>query len=124
MGISRFSVLGFMIIVVSLIQMTHLLLAASPNSKPLIRLDKGVVPTHYSIDLTVDPKKNDFDGTVKIELELASRMETIVLHSAQLTFDKIEVQSGETKQTATPQLLSDDGTIELHFVNADRKSVV
>ncbi len=63
-------------------------LAAVPDppgmAPPLGRLPPGVQPSHYALELRIDPKKDRFSGTVDIEVELAHPKRVIWLHGKKL----------------------------------------
>jgi len=62
------------------------------------RLPSHVRPLSYHIDLSTDPSRVEFSGTVTIELEITSQTEAIVLHSRHLEVTRAEVSAmfGET----------------------------
>lgn len=51
---------------------------------PAARLPEGVAPTHYSLHLDIDPRKERFSGSVSIEIELAGSTDLIWLHGVDL----------------------------------------
>ncbi len=86
---------------------------AADGTLPLIRLGPTVVPTHYKIDLTIDPTSADFSGRVEIDVQLNQQMNHIVLHADGLVFYQTSVISSGTVLPATTKILADDGTMEL-----------
>ncbi len=62
------------------------------------RLPTHVRPISYHIDLSTDPSRVEFSGTVTIELEVTSQTESIVLHARHLEVTRAEVSAmfGET----------------------------
>ena len=47
---------------------------------PETQLPNGVTPTHYAIELTIDPDKADFKGDVTIDVDLATPTNLIWIH--------------------------------------------
>src|SRR5271166_5392063 len=64
-----------------------LVLAASPANAPAhpeARLSPDVRPSHYQLDLTIDPEAGTFSGEVTIEVKLAKPQPEIRLHAVEL----------------------------------------
>jgi alanyl aminopeptidase len=53
---------------------------ATLTEPPAGQLPAGVVPTHYTLDLTIDPRETRFSGRVAIAVEIAAPTESIWLH--------------------------------------------
>ena len=53
---------------------------ATVTEPPAGQLPAGVVPTHYTLDLTIDPRATRFSGRVAINVEIAAPTERIWLH--------------------------------------------
>jgi len=66
------------------------------------RLDRSVVPRHYALDLTVDPRTEGFSGRVEIAVELAAPTDRIRMHAEGLDVDEAFVRSGAVTAAATP----------------------
>src|ERR1044071_10329009 len=58
---------------------------APAEPAPELRLDRSVVPREYAVDLTLDPGKDSFTGTITIPVDLARATRTIWLHGKTLT---------------------------------------
>lgn len=55
--------------------------ASEPSDEPApFRLPSEVVPTHYALELEVDPNRDEFRGEVAIDLELANARRQIWMH--------------------------------------------
>ncbi|MFT5334321.1 MAG: alanyl aminopeptidase [Halioglobus sp.] len=54
---------------------------------PAARLPKGIAPTHYSLHLDIDPRKERFSGSVSIEIELQGSTDMIWLHGKDLNVE-------------------------------------
>jgi alanyl aminopeptidase len=62
---------------------------APDGSKPL---SKSIKPTHYSLELSVDPEHERFGGQVAITLELTANSKTLQLHGGDLQILDVEVE--------------------------------
>ncbi|HNF99371.1 MAG TPA: M1 family peptidase, partial [Pseudomonadota bacterium] len=62
------------------------------------RLPTHVRPLSYHIDLSTDPSRVEFAGTVTVELEITAQTETIILHARHLEVTRAEISAmfGET----------------------------
>jgi alanyl aminopeptidase len=54
--------------------------ATTLSEPPAGQLPAGVVPTHYTLDLNVDPRETRFSGRVAIAVEIAAPTQRIWLH--------------------------------------------
>jgi len=54
---------------------------ATHAAEPVVRLGDDVRPTFQAIDLTVDPRRSDYRGSVRIELEVVRETDAFRLHS-------------------------------------------
>jgi len=107
-------------------------------AQPAFQLSDDVVPTHYVVDLTIDPAQPTFSGTVIIKLELKKPTRVIWLHAKDIIFDAAQVDqtdrsldargeavAGEFIRVDLPVTLS--GTLALrinYHGKLDDKSVV
>src|SRR5262245_34894096 len=58
--------------------------APPPESPPHGQLGRAAVPVHYGIELTIDPSKDEFSGSVDIDVTLAEPRAAIWLHGKDL----------------------------------------
>ncbi len=60
--------------------------AASPAvlTPPSLRLPGGARPVRYSLDLTLSPDRESFDGNVAIEVETDAPLTVLWLHATEL----------------------------------------
>ncbi len=58
-----------------------------------LRLDRSVVPVHYSLDLTIDPTKDRFSGKVAIRVQLSRETSLIRLHGQGMNFAQTAIES-------------------------------
>ena len=94
------------------------------------RLPDDVHPRRYRLALDVDPGAKRFRGEVRIELEVARSTSAIVLHASGLTFDEVEIRSGDrlhqgkaTLRRATGAEFGDGRPEELVIESPDLLSV-
>jgi hypothetical protein len=52
---------------------------------PVGQLDERVIPTHYHMDLAVDPSRDKFSGITSIDIELTGAGESFWLHGKNLS---------------------------------------
>lgn len=66
--------------------------ASSPcfaqTSRPQLRLPDSVAPVSYRAQLTLDPKKTDFTGSISVELNVKTPVKTIWLNSNDIRVQK------------------------------------
>lgn len=62
---------------------------------PLGRLETGVAPTHYALELAIDPKADRFSGKVDIDVELAHPKRLLWLHGKKLHVTRATVGGAE-----------------------------
>jgi alanyl aminopeptidase len=60
-----------------------------------LRLSDLVLPTHYELDLSIDPTKETFTGQVRIDVTLGAKTRVINLHSHKQTIKTFAVESGK-----------------------------
>jgi alanyl aminopeptidase len=56
------------------------------------RLDRGAMPTEQSVDLTLDPEKADYSGTVTIALDVTQATDVLRFHARSLTVDEASLK--------------------------------
>ncbi len=64
------------------------------QSPAMKRLAANVRPEHYSVDLRVDPRRDDFAGSVEIRLRAPRGLRAIELHAVDLEIQLAQVQDG------------------------------
>jgi aminopeptidase N len=68
--------------------------AQADEAAPLGRLSDTVVPTHYQLDLSIDPRQPQFSGAAQIEVTLAAPVRTLWLHGLGLKVKTASVTAG------------------------------
>src|SRR2546423_14945163 len=69
------------------------LAAAAPDAPPF-SLNDDALPRKYTIELTVDPDRDFFQGVARIEIELLKRLPVIWLNATGLTVSEATAQAG------------------------------
>src|SRR6185312_1259343 len=67
--------------------------AADPKP-PELRLPTTVHPVHYHVDVTLDPTKEDFSGTITSELEFTSPSRVLWLNASEISIDSAVLTVG------------------------------
>ena len=70
--------------------------ATHDANPPVGELGKTVVPTHYSLDLSIDPSKDRFSGTVVIDIMLNEAQDAIWLHGKNLDISEVYLTDGNS----------------------------
>ncbi len=65
------------------------------------RLPRSVIPSHYELELVVDPERSDFTGSVRIHVEVREPVRRVVLNSLDLDLRSVAVTTC-TDETWTP----------------------
>ena len=81
---------------------------------PALRLPPGVRPTHYAVDLSIDPSQPTFTGAVAIDLALDSPTSFIWLHGTDLDIKSASVTTESQEIQARP-VVGEDGFLGLAF---------
>ncbi len=77
------------------------------------RLPATVTPEHYTLWFAPDLAAATFEGRATIDVRLEVPARTIVLHAAELTFDRVEVRSGDVAVTAVARPSPETETMTL-----------
>ena len=67
------------------------------------RLGYDVVPTGYALDVAIDPRKDTFEGVVKIDLTIKSATPEIRLHADGPTVTRAQLEHGSTMHLGRTQ---------------------
>lgn len=83
---------------------------------PLGQLPDTVEPTHYRLDLTIDPDKPRFSGIVDIDVTLKKPAREIYLHGRELTVDTVSARIADGASVpGTYEQVHDTGVAKLTF---------
>lgn len=86
--------------------------ASSSDAAPAAQLPPGVAPVAYQLDLTIDPRREFFEGSVTIELVLEHATRQFWLHAQDLTVSRamLTPSQGGAPVVAHLSQAADDGT--------------
>jgi alanyl aminopeptidase len=65
-----------------------------PSEAPVGRLSRVVAPTHYRLELTIDPKRERFSGRVSIDLVTEEALDHFWIHGKDLAVSESWLESG------------------------------
>ena len=68
--------------------------ACALGASPDFLLPDGVVPTKHTIELTIDPSRNTFRGSARIEVKLQKRQSEVWLNGKDLVIDHASIEFG------------------------------
>lgn len=100
------------------------------NMSSLLLLENSVIPSHYDLQIELDPKKDSFESIVEIDLDVKeSKFKQIKLHSKDLNIKSakinnefnLDVSYDESQQIV---LLKADGVIELDATKQNKLAIV
>jgi alanyl aminopeptidase len=70
------------------------------EAPPVGQLGRAVIPTHYGLELVIDPSKDDFSGSVVIDVKLAEPRTSIWLHGKDLKVSEAYVTDSRSQRIA------------------------
>ena len=76
---------------------------------PLGQLGEAVIPTHYALDLEIDPVRDQFAGRVTIDVRITEPVDRIYLHGRGLQVSAATLTAGQTRMTADYAQVHDSG---------------
>lgn len=71
-----------------------------PVQPPSARLPQGIAPLHYRLQLTIDPREDNFSGTAEIEVKLDAATDMFWLHGKDLEVSRATAILGEGNEVA------------------------
>jgi alanyl aminopeptidase len=90
--------------------------AAASEAVPTGQLPATIIPTHYKLDLAIRPLRDEFFGTVEIDIQLAEPRSVIFLHGKDLNVTRAEVREPDGRTTlATYTQVSLTGVARVDF---------
>src|SRR5687767_7017869 len=72
-----------------------LVVAAANLNAAVVRLGTDVVPTSQAVMLTVDPRQDDYTGSVKIDVEVKKPANQFRFHAEDLTITSLKLSGAE-----------------------------
>jgi alanyl aminopeptidase len=76
------------------------LIAMSAGEAPVGQLDKSVMPRHYRLELTVDPRRDRFSGQTEIDITLQEPRDQLWLHGKHLEVTEVWLDTGSDGRIA------------------------
>lgn len=81
---------------------------------PQGKLPPGTTPTHYSLNLRIDPDQSHFSGSVKIDVDISERVDVIWLHGRNIQARSAVLEHGDgTRSTLHYQEMGRSGIVRL-----------
>ncbi len=80
---------------------------------PALQLPPDLRPTHYALELTIDPDQAKFSGTADIDVALTQARRVLWLHGLDLEVSAASVQVGDWRFEVKWQQVNDDGVVKL-----------
>ncbi len=87
-----------------------LLVATSVFAAEPVRLGNDVVPTAEAVTLTTDPRKDDYSGSVLIDLQVKKATPTFRFHAEDMTLTSLKLTKG-TKAVDVTHAKGEDTTV-------------
>jgi alanyl aminopeptidase len=72
----------------------------SAGEAPVGQLDKSVMPRHYRLELTVDPRRDRFSGQTEIDITLQEPRDQLWLHGKHLEVTEVWLDTGSDGRIA------------------------
>ena len=85
------------------------------SAPPLGQLGFSVEPTHYRLDLTIDPGQPDFHGSVEIDIKLNEPQDKIYLHGRDLAVTKVFLKTGDNTIEGQYRQVDETGVAEIRL---------
>jgi len=82
--------------------------AQSKLTPPKLRLPEFARPTHYDVDLSLDPNKEDFTGTISIDLQIDKATDVIWLNGDEITVQEAVLVAGGDRLPVKAQAAAKD----------------
>ncbi|RMD88627.1 MAG: hypothetical protein D6807_05300, partial [Alphaproteobacteria bacterium] len=93
----------------------------APPPMPTGQLGDAVVPTHYDLDLTILPEKENFSGKVAIDVEINRPSSVIWLHGMALKVSEAWLEAGGKRIEATYEEADKTGIVKLTLASVPPK---
>jgi alanyl aminopeptidase len=89
------------------------------ESMPAGKLPTDATPRHYDLHLTIDPRRDRFEGEAKIRVKLARKTGHIWLHAQQIAISKTSVTAADGEVVEAKSIAhGDSGVLEVRFAHA------
>src|SRR5579883_1746580 len=115
-------------------RLAPLLICAPLFAQPAFNLPNEVVPKKHVIDMTIDPSKDSYEGTAKIDVDISKPASTVWVNAKDIT----PIDASVGKQTARAEAVGGEfialhldapvsgaATITIHYrAKLDEKAIV
>jgi alanyl aminopeptidase len=92
---------------------------AAPVAVPTGKLPTDAAPQHYALHLTIDPRRDRFDGKATIRVKLAQKTDHVWLHAQQIAIATTGVTDADGKPVVARAIThGDSGVLEVRFAHA------
>lgn len=88
--------------------------SASPDI-PYGQLSRDVVPSLYTLELTIVPELDGFTGTASIDMEITGSRDHIYLHGKNLTAQKVQISSADGTVDAVYEQVDETGIVKVSW---------
>ena len=89
------------------------------EAMPSGKLPTDATPQHYTLHLTIDPRRERFDGEATIRVKLAQKTDHVWLHAQQIAIKHTGLTGADGKAIeATSIAHGDSGVLEVRFAHA------
>ena len=86
------------------------LYAGTLAAAEVVRLGTDVLPTAEAVHLTADPRKDDYSGSVVVDLDVKKATSKFLFHAQDMTLTSVKLTKGESAIDVTHEQ-GDEGTI-------------
>lgn len=85
-----------------------------PADIPLLQLPDGVSPTHYDVDLVIDPRQESYSGKISIDLDVTIPLDFFFLHGESMEVGMTEFRGTRgTEIVASYEQVHDNGVAKI-----------
>jgi len=89
---------------------------AAPPAVPAGKLPADAAPLHYALHLTVDPRRERFDGEARIAIRLERASDRVWLHARELALTRVAVTDATGRAVEAKAVAhADEGVLEVRF---------
>ena len=88
---------------------------AQPATPPTGQLPRTAEPLHYRLELTLDPRRDDFDGRAQIRVRLHQAADHVWLHARGLDVRSVQWSAAAEQGAASFAQVNDDGLARVGF---------
>lgn len=82
---------------------------------PKLRLPNDAKPTEYAVQLTIDPQKNNFVGSITVDLQIAKQISTLWLNATEIQIQKAEISENGNAKSGSVLPVKDEDFVGISF---------